>query len=37
MVLTVDEVQLVAYLKLSDHFLSFLINFNVPRTKDGIR
>ena len=28
--------QLLTYLKLSGHKLGLLINFNVPRVKDGI-
>ena len=36
-ILPVHEVQLVTYLKLADKRLGFLINFNVPLLKDGIR
>jgi GxxExxY protein len=35
--LPVHEAQLLTYLKLSGHRLGVLINFNVPRIKDGIR
>lgn len=31
------EAQLLTYLKLTDRRLGFLINFNVPRIKEGIR
>lgn len=31
------EAQLLTYLKLSGHELGFLINFNVPKVKDGIK
>lgn len=31
------EAQLLSHLKLSDKRLGFLINFNVPRIKDGIK
>ena len=33
----VHEAQILTYLKLSGHRLGLLINFNVPRIKDGIR
>ena len=33
----VFEAQLLSYLKLSGHRLGFLINFNVPLLKDGIK
>jgi GxxExxY protein len=36
-ILPVHEAQLLSYLKLSRKRLGFLINFNVPRIKDGIR
>jgi GxxExxY protein len=35
--LPVHEVQLVTYMKLADKSLGFLINFNVPFLKDGIK
>ena len=35
--LPVHEVQLVTYLKLTDMYLGFLINFNVSLIKNGIR
>ncbi|BAX79799.1 GxxExxY protein [Labilibaculum antarcticum] len=35
--LPVHEVQLVTYLKLADKKLGFLINFNVPLIKQGIK
>ncbi len=35
--LPVHEAQLLTYLKLSGHHLGLLINFNVPRIKDGLR
>jgi GxxExxY protein len=35
--LPVHEAQLLTYLKLSGHELGLLINFNVPRIKDGIK
>jgi GxxExxY protein len=35
--LAVHEAQLLTYLKLSNHRLGLLINFNVPLVKDGIR
>ncbi len=31
----VYEAQIISYLKLSDKRLGFLVNFNVPRMKDG--
>jgi GxxExxY protein len=33
----VNEAQILSYLKLSRKRLGFLINFNVPRIKEGIR
>lgn len=33
----VFEFQLISYLKLADNRLGFLINFNVPLMKDGIK
>ena len=33
----IDEVQLVSYLKLADLKLGYLINFNVPLLKEGIK
>lgn len=36
-ILPVHEVQLVTYLKLANINLGFLINFNVPLLKEGIR
>jgi GxxExxY protein len=33
----VFEAQLISYLKLADKRLGFLINFNVPLVKDGIK
>lgn len=36
-VLPVHEAQLHTYLKLSGHTLGFLINFNVPLIRDGLR
>jgi len=36
-ILPVFNAQLLTYLKLSGHRLGLLINFNVPRIKDGIR
>jgi len=36
-VLPVHLAQLLTYLKLTGHRLGLLINFNVPRIKDGIR
>jgi GxxExxY protein len=35
--LPVHEAQLLTYLKLSGYPIGLLINFNVPRIKDGIR
>lgn len=35
--LPVHKAQLISYLKLSGYHLGFLINFNVPLIKDGIR
>jgi len=35
--LPVHEVQLLTYMKLADKRLGFLINFNVPYLKDGIK
>jgi GxxExxY protein len=35
--LPVHEAQLISYLKLADKRLGFLINFNVPRLKEGFR
>ncbi|MFN0195292.1 MAG: GxxExxY protein [Planctomycetaceae bacterium] len=35
--LPVHEAQLLTYLKLSGHKLGFLINWNVPLLKDGIK
>ena len=35
-VLEVHHMQLLTYLKLSGHKLGLLINFNVPRVKEGI-
>ena len=35
--LTVHEIQLVTYLKLTGKHLGLLINFNVPVLKDGIK
>jgi len=34
---SVYEAQIISYLKLADKKLGFLINFNVPRLKDGFR
>ena len=36
-ILPVHEAQLLTYLKLSNRQLGFLINWNVPRIKDGIK
>ncbi len=36
-VLPVHTAQLMTYLKLTDNRLGLLINFNVPRIKDGIK
>jgi len=33
----VNEAQILSYLKLSRNRLGFLVNFNVPKIKDGIR
>jgi GxxExxY protein len=33
----VHEAQLLTYLKLSGHKLGFLVNWNVPLIKDGIK
>jgi GxxExxY protein len=35
--LPIHDAQLLTYLKLSDRQLGLLINFNVPRIKDGIK
>lgn len=35
-ILEVHHMQLLTYLKLSGHKLGLLINFNVPRLKEGI-
>jgi GxxExxY protein len=35
--LPIHEAQLLTYLKLANHRLGLLINFNVPKIKDGIR
>ena len=37
MILPVHEVQLLTYLKLADKKLGFLINFNVPLIREGIK
>ena len=37
MLMPVHDSQLLTYLKLSGHRLGFLINFNVPLIKQGIR
>lgn|GEM_PF-135086 len=37
MLLPVHEAQVLTYLKLSGHRLGILLNFNVPRIKDGIK
>ena len=34
---TVDEAQLVSYMKLADKHLGYLLNFNVALLKDGIK
>ena len=34
---SVDEAQLVSYMKLADKHLGYLLNFNVALLKDGIR
>lgn len=36
-ILPVFEAQLISYLRLTDKRLGFLINFNVPLVKDGIK
>jgi len=36
-ILPVHSAQLISYLKLADKRLGFLINFNVPTIKDGIK
>jgi GxxExxY protein len=36
-ILPIYEAQLLTYLKLSDHRLGYLINWNVPLIKNGIR
>ena len=36
-ILPVHEAQVLTYLKLSGHRLGILLNFNVPRIKDGIK
>jgi GxxExxY protein len=33
----VSEAQLLTYLKLSGHQLGFLVNWNIPRIKEGIK
>ena len=35
--LPVHEAQIISYLKLADKKLGFLINFNVPLLKDGLK
>ncbi len=35
--LPIHEAQLINYLKLADKRLGFLVNFNAPRIKDGIK
>jgi len=35
--LPIHEAQVLSYLKLSGHRVGLLINFNVPRLKDGIK
>ena len=35
--LPVHKAQLISYLKLADKRLGFLVNFNVPKIKDGIK
>jgi GxxExxY protein len=35
--LPIHSAQLLTYLKLSGHRLGLLINFNIPRIKDGIK
>lgn len=34
---SVDEAQLVSYMKLADKHLGYLINFNVPLLREGIK
>ena len=36
-ILPIHEAQLLTYLKLSGHRLGFLVNWNVPLIKDGIK
>jgi GxxExxY protein len=36
-ILPVHEAQIISYLKLANKRLGFLINFNVPRLKEGFR
>ena len=36
-ILPIHEVQLLSYLRFSKHRIGLLINFHVPRLKDGIR
>jgi GxxExxY protein len=36
-ILPIHEAQLLTYLKLSGHQLGFLVNWNVPLIKDGIK
>ena len=36
-ILPVHEAQIISYLKLADKKLGFLINFNVPLMKNGLR
>ena len=35
--LPIHEAQLLTYLKLSGHKLGYLVNWNVPRVKDGLK
>ncbi len=35
--LPIHDAQLINYLRLSDKRLGFLVNFNVPRIKDGLK
>ena len=35
--LPIHDAQLISYLRLSEKRIGFLINFNVPRLKDGLR
>lgn len=35
--LPIHDAQLVNYLRLSDKRIGFLVNFNIPRIKDGIK